>query len=281
MGDAFSVHRFCVLVAVDFGIELVGWAGSAALQTEKFYDLIGALTYWALVIPAYGFAHGGGRILDDAASTRQRVAALMVLLWSLRLGTFLARRAHKYGDRRFDEAKCSPGIFFVFWMVQGLWCLLTPLPGYLLLTQTTKDIVPLGAVEYISWSFWLLGFCIEVVADCQKSAWKDARNTSFIQSGLWRYSQHPNYFGEMLLWVAYCVPCTRALKGWGAKIASMVSPIFVVLLLRYVSGVPLLQKSAMEKYGNDPSFKAYSAGTSLLIPWFPSTINDEEIAPSE
>jgi len=196
----------------------------------------------------------------------------MVLSWSFRLGTFLARRGWKYGDSRFEKVLDKPGWLLVFWAMQGMWCFITPLPLYLCLTQRRADTKPVGITDYASWTGWLLGFIVETVADQQKSAWREAGNKGWIETGLWRYSQHPNYFGEMLLWTSMCISCVNGMEGGGQKLAAIASPAFVVYLLRYVSGVPLLQRANQKRYGADPLYIAYCQRTSLLVPFPPRSV---------
>jgi len=290
--NAYSFQKLREILGVDFGIQLVAWAVASALHTEKFYDATGALTYWSLILRAYAFANrtrsiepsaisnsseSAGKVCNDdsnrsGASTRQKVVAAMVLVWSLRLGTFLGVRGWKYGDSRFDKVKHQPKTFLIFWMVQGFWCFLTPLPAYLLLLRNPTDCAPLGTSDYLAWCGWVVGFLTEATADRQKSAWKAAGNLGFMQSGIWRYSQHPNYFGEILLWVCTTITCCNGLKGQLSKIISLISPAFTSYLLLFVSGVPLLQKAAMKKYGKDAAFLAYRARTSLLLPLPPRTL---------
>lgn len=286
-GSGYAFNQLREIVGIDFAIQFVAWAAASALHTEKFYDATGALTYWSLIIKAYGYASRDKKeITDDAsdtnavarqqnkgrgaeskgASMRQKVVASMVLMWSLRLGSFLGYRGWKYGDSRFEKVKHRPATFLIFWLVQGFWCMLTPLPAYLLLLRRPADDAPLVPSDYAAWAGWLVGFLTEANADRQKSAWKDAGNTGFMHSGIWRYSQHPNYFGEISLWVCLTLTCCNGLRDWTAKLASCVSPVFTSYLLLFVSGMPLLQKAAMKKYGKDPAFLAYRANTSLLIP---------------
>lgn len=268
------------IAATDMAIQVAGWAVSSSLHTEKFYDATGAFTYWTVMLKAYSYANRSNKSVTDGsasadgspanstggASVRQKVVTSMVLAWSLRLGLFLAVRGWKYGDSRFDKVKHQPKNFLAFWLVQGFWCLLTPLPAYLLLSKKSRDTAPLGLTDYASWFGWVVGFVTETIADYQKSAFKETGNTGFMQSGIWKYSQHPNYFGEMLLWMSLCVTCNNGIDSWVAKLASLSSPSFVSYLLMCVSGVPLLQKAAMKKYGKDAAFLAYRASTSLLVP---------------
>lgn len=256
------------LAAIDFGLNLVGWAAAATLQTEKFYDVTGSLTYWILILRARGMAAGTAG--EAGMSVRQQICSLCVLAWAARLGSMLVQRAHKYGDRRFDKVKTDPKKFLLYWTVQAVWCYITALPVYMTLSQERRDTRPLGWTDYASWLGWLAGMTLEIVADRQKSAFKDAGNTGFISTGLWKYSQHPNYFGEMFLWASLSLSC---LNSFGdavvPKLVALGSPAFVFYMLRYVSGVPLLQKMSLQKFGKDAAYNAYRARTSLLVPWFP------------
>lgn len=277
------MSKLCDIAATDFAIQIAGWAAASALHTERFYDATGALTYWTVMLKAYSYANRSKQSVTDGgssagnnpstgtggASVRQKVVTSMVLAWSLRLGLFLALRGWKYGDSRFDKVKHQPKKFLIFWLLQGFWCFLTPLPAYLLLAKNSRDTAPLGVTDYAAWLGWAVGFVCETVADYQKSAFKETGNTGFMQSGIWRYSQHPNYFGEMLLWMSLCVTCNNGIDSPVAKLASLASPSFVSYLLLCVSGVPLLQKAALKKYGKDAAFLAYRARTSLLVPMLP------------
>jgi steroid 5-alpha reductase family enzyme len=113
---------------------------------------------------------------------------------------------------------------------------------------------------------WLVGLVIEAAADAQKSAFKakEENRERFITSGLWSYSRHPNYFGEMLVWwglFIYAVPFLQ-----GAAFAVVIGPVFITLLLLFVSGIPLLEQSAEAKYGDDPAYREYRRRTSILVP---------------
>ncbi|KAF6721276.1 hypothetical protein FQA47_007131 [Oryzias melastigma] len=216
----------------DLGIQWAGWALAAAFKTEKFYDLAGSGTFILL-------AHLS-RIWGGANHTRQKVQTGLVTAWGLRLGTFLFLRILKDGhDRRFNNVRESPGTFFVYWTVQAVWVFMTLLPTLML--NSEKRNVPLGARDYIGWTVWGLGFATEAIADQQKWLFKrDPDNAvslnssykfltaetpneqlsfpahlqgKFIQSGLWAYSRHPNYFGEILQWSGLWLSASSVMKG--------------------------------------------------------------------
>jgi steroid 5-alpha reductase family enzyme len=131
----------------------------------------------------------------------------------------------------------------------------------------SRDDAPgLGFWAIAGVSIWLVGLVIEAAADAQKSAFKakEENRERFITSGLWGYSRHPNYFGEMLVWwglFIYAVPFLQ-----GAAFAVVIGPVFITLLLLFVSGIPLLERSAEAKYGDDPAYREYQRRTSILVP---------------
>ncbi|KAM9505411.1 uncharacterized protein ACWYII_047825 [Salvelinus alpinus] len=243
--------------ATDLGIQWAGWAIAAALKTEKFYDLAGSGTF--ILLAHLSRYWGGTRHL------RQNVQTGLVTAWGVRLGTFLFMRILKDGqDRRFNNVRDSPGTFFVYWSVQAVWVFMTLLPTLILNSEQRDE--PLGLRDYLGWGIWGLGFATEAIADQQKWLFKgDPDNAGkFIQSGLWGYSRHPNYLGEILQWSGLFLSASSVMKG--PQYASVLSPLFVWCLLRHVSGIPILEKQATKKWGSDPAFQNYVKNTPLLWP---------------
>ena len=190
--------------------------------------------------------------------------AVLTMLWALRLGGYLFTRIHRIKvDHRFDDKRGDPLKFASFWILQAIAVAVIILP---VAASVASPATPrsFGAFEIVGIVLWIAGFVIEAVADAQKSAFKYAGKPSFIRSGLWRYSRHPNYFGEALLWWALFVYVVPALSG--LLFLSVLGPVFITLLLLYVSGIPLLEKSADEKYGSDPAYVEYKRSTSIFIP---------------
>ncbi|CAE7541346.1 unnamed protein product [Symbiodinium natans] len=213
------------VAAVDVSVQFACFAVAAALQTEKFYDISASLTYVLCVLLSF---RAGGR------STRCKVNSGLVIAWAVRLGSFLLWRVvQDGGDSRFEKVKTQPRKFFVFWAVQALWILLTALPVYL---SNGKPSVTEEALEegyntrrqqreerdgvswrdVLGWSLWGVGFATQVVADVQKRVFQaDPRNRGlWIQTGLWKLSQHPNYFGEICMWWGIFLSCSTTLRGW-------------------------------------------------------------------
>jgi len=245
------------LLAASVGIQWVSWSVAVYFQTEKFYDLVGSLTF----ILVSHLSHNHSLMTD-----RQNIINYMVFGWACRLGTFLFIRVLKEGkDSRFDRVKDDPAVFFKYWTVQGLWVFITLIP--MITLNSTRRNPPIGTRDYLGWGIWVSGFVIEVVADMHKSIFKSNPDNKgkFIQSGLWAVSRHPNYFGEISLWFGIYISCSSVFRG--KQYLTVVSPIMVMLLITRLSGIPLLEKAGLKKWGNDPEYQKYLEDVPVLIPF--------------
>lgn len=252
---SIPVFALCGLVA--FGVNWLAFIPSSVAKTEKYYDLTGSITYTAVTVVAVALSPG----LD----ARAWIAAAMVIVWTGRLGIFLFRRISREGkDSRFDEIKVDPIRFFSAWTIQGLWVLLTAAAALAIITTTDRQ--DLGLLGYVGIVVWLVGFSIEAVADRQKSQFKKdpANEGRFIDSGLWAWSRHPNYFGEITLWTGVALMAIPVLSGW--RWVVLISPVFVTVLLTRISGVPMLEKKAEERWGDDEDYQRYRESTPVLVP---------------
>lgn len=249
------VFALCGLLA--FAVNWLVFIPSSAARTEKFYDLTGSVTYTTVTVVAVA--------LSSDLDARAWIVAAMVIVWTARLGIFLFGRISREGkDSRFDEIKVNPTRFFMAWTIQGLWVLLTAAAALAIITTTERqDLGPLG---YIGIVVWLAGFTIEAVADRQKSNFrKDPSNEGrFISSGLWAWSRHPNYFGEITLWTGIALIAIPVLSGWQWVV--LISPVFVTILLTRISGIPMLEKKADERWGDEDDYKRYKESTPVLVP---------------
>jgi steroid 5-alpha reductase family enzyme len=252
---AFPVFALCGILA--YLINWVVFVPSNRARTEQYYDLTGSITYLSVTAVAVA--------LSEDLDARAVIAAAMVGIWALRLGTFLFRRVRRDGrDGRFDEIKTDPLRFFMTWTLQGLWVLLTV--GCALAIITGVERRPIGWVGILGILVWVLGFGFEVVADRQKSAFRrdPANHGRFISSGLWAWSRHPNYFGEITLWTGIAVMALPVLSGW--RWVTLISPLFVYLLITRVSGVPMLEARAEKRWGGEEEYKRYVRSTPVLFP---------------
>jgi len=251
------VPVFALSVALVCLIQWLAFIPAFLLQTEKFYDLTGSLTYISVITAAGVFSPGiGGRAL---------LLWALVVIWALRLGTFLFGRIRKAGkDDRFDEIKPSFIRFLNVWTIQALWVTFTMAAALVAITTATRK--GLDAFALVGFLVWAFGFAFEVVADAQKSRFNanPANHGRFIQTGLWSRSRHPNYFGEITLWVGVAIIALPVLHSW--QWVALISPVFVALLITRVSGVPLLEKKADKKWGGQADYEAYKKRTPVLIP---------------
>jgi len=255
--SVYGVPIFALGVALAFLIQWLAFIPAYVLQSERFYDLTGSITYISVTTMAV--------LLNPLVRNRAVLLLAIVLVWATRLGTYLFFRIMKSGkDERFDELKPSFLRFLQTWTLQGLWVTFTVAAA--LAAITTRARAPLGWFALVGFLIWAFGFGIEVVADAQKNAFKSdpANKGDFIHTGLWSWSRHPNYFGEITLWVGVAVIALPVLRGW--QWATLISPVFVTLLITQVSGVPMLEKRADEKWGGQEDYEAYKERTPVLIP---------------
>ncbi|MBL6689761.1 MAG: DUF1295 domain-containing protein [Pseudomonadales bacterium] len=247
---------FALCCAAAFLIQWMMFVPAWVYQTEHYFDLTGSLTYISLALIALLFGQGDPRSLLIGA---------LVIIWAGRLGAFLFLRIRAAGeDRRFRSIKTDFLQFLMTWTLQGAWVSITMGAG--LAAMTTANEVPLGLFAFLGLLLWVAGFAIEVVADSQKSRFKadPANQDSFIDVGLWRWSRHPNYFGEIVLWIGITMIAFPVLQGW--QYATLISPIFVIVLLTKISGVRMLEHRSDKKWGNDPAYQAYKSDTPVLVP---------------
>lgn len=234
-------------------------------RSEQLYDASGSLTHIALIMTAL--------TADQHRCARQLVLSMFAVIWCTRLGTFLFNRiAQDSKDSRFTALKNNFWTFSIPWNLQVLWVFLLQLP--ILVANTAASQPAVGALDSLGWALWCVGFLVEAVADGQKFAFRGVPSNKgrFITSGLWRYSRHPNYFGEILMWLGICTSCSSCLSGW--RWLAWLSPAFNALLLLFVSGVPMLEKAGEAKWGSEPDYRHYMDNTSCIVPWFPAPLRE-------
>lgn len=257
LSRATELERYATIF---MGIQWVGALGYAVpMKDEKYLDITGSLTFASMSLLAY--------YESGVTSWRGALFTAFVWFWCIRLGTFLYLRIQAAGDdTRFEEIGENRLRFFSLWNIQGLWVFLTLQPVLLSLKHSTNN-PQVDVLDIVGTALWIVGYVLEVVADYQKTKFRaDKRNHGkFIQSGLWSYSRHPNYFGEMLMLGAFLV-AVHGLPTLGLRIAAAVCPVFVTFLLTTVSGIPLLEKQGQERWGKLPAYQDYVVGTSVFVP---------------
>ncbi len=259
-GQIFNgIPIFALCVGFAFLINWLAFIPANILQTEHFFDLTGSLTYISVILIAL--------LLSGMDNQRSILLASLVIIWAVRLGTFLFSRIKKRGkDDRFDKIKPNFLRFFNIWTIQALWVTLTSAPAVIAITSNQQK--ELGIFAIVGFLLWLIGFLFEVVADRQKSQFRNdpSNRDRFISTGLWSKSRHPNYFGEIVLWIGVLIIAIPVLQGW--QWVALISPIFVILLLTRISGIPGLEAKANKKWGGQADYEAYKSSTPVLIPKF-------------
>jgi steroid 5-alpha reductase family enzyme len=258
---AYFTNSSIVLNAVilAFLIQWVAYIPAYLFQTEKFYDLTGSLTYLTVIWFVY-FSSGQ----TNEFNTQSLLVTVLISLWAVRLGSFLFSRIHKDGeDKRFRTIKTSASQFFMTWTLQGMWVSICSMCAITAISSS-DGIIP-NNLFYIGFALFIIGFSIEIIADRQKTAFRsiEENKDKFITSGLWSKSQHPNYFGEILLWSAVAVMSFSSLSG--TQYLTMISPIFTYILLVYISGVRMLDDMGNKKWGHLEEYKAYKKNTPILL----------------
>ncbi|MFX0151095.1 MAG: DUF1295 domain-containing protein [Candidatus Hodarchaeota archaeon] len=252
-----GIPLFALGVAIAFIIQWIAFIPAYAKNTEKFFDLTGSLTYITVITLSV--------VMSPEIDIRSILLMILVMIWAIRLGTFLFRRIMKEGeDKRFKEIKESGSSFLLTWTLQGLWVSFTLAAALAAITVEQK--VEFGFIGLIGLIIWIIGFGFEAIADYQKSRFRSIPENKgkFINTGLWSISRHPNYFGEILLWIGIAIIALPTLQGW--RWVTLISPVFVTLLLTKVSGIPLLERHADEKWGDQSDYEEYKKKTPVLIP---------------
>ena len=255
------VIYYCI--AISYLIHWIVFIPSYLQKTEKFYDFTGMIAYLSII----GFALYQKKQILGSIDFDSMLVGILISVWTLRLGMFLFYRVFKVGeDDRFEAVKTSASRFFIWFTVSGLWVSLTSIAAMNILTTKIEHnnyyFVYLGALV------WLFGFLFEVISDYQKMKFKNIpdNKNKFIDTGLWSLSRHPNYFGEIILWIGIFIITLPSISG--IDYITIISPIFVYFLLNKISGINLLEIKAQKRWGELESYKEYRSKTPQLIPKF-------------
>jgi steroid 5-alpha reductase family enzyme len=242
---------------ISFAIQAFFFAFAATLKTDKVTDLSYGLTF--IVLAIFWLIRN-----DVAIDSLKILVAVLVILWGVRIAGYLLFRIIKTGtDDRFDDRRDDVIAFAKFWILQGtaVWAIM--IPAVYMLSRTEELAITGYAI--VGSIVMLVGLVIETVADQQMYRFKFHKDSKgkWIDKGLWHYSRHPNYFGEMIVWWGIFIIGFPIYEGLGWL--TIIGPIFITVLLRYVSGVPLLEKKAEKRWGDNPNYIKYRESTNLLI----------------
>ena len=257
----WGLPLFMLIIIAAYAIQWIVFIIAYLQKSERFFDLTGSLTYITLATAAV--------LLIPNIDRRAVLLLVVVVIWATRLGTFLFGRVLKQGkDDRFDAIKISFTSFLLTWTLQGLWVTFTAAAAFAAITSANQR--ELGWPALVGFLVWAFGYFFELVADSQKNAFRGNPDNkdAFISSGIWAWSRHPNYFGEIVLWLGVAIIALPVLRGWA--LVTLISPLWVIIQLTLISGVPMLEKKADQKWGGQEDYEAYKANTPVLIPRPPS-----------
>ena len=256
MNTSSIVSQLTVALVVSLGINLSMFLIAFWRKSDKLTDISYAATFATIAIWSFATSN---------QTWYHALLLLMVLVWAVRLGGFLLYRVIKKGkDARFDGMRESFTKFGKFWLAQAItvWVMMIP-SVFAFNAEPSYDWLAITGVI-----IWAIGLVCETVADLQKLAFNNnpANKNKWIDTGIWHYSRHPNYFGEILVWVGVYLFTLASLPLLPA-IIGLVSPAFIIILLLFISGIPILEKSADERWGKDAKYQDYKKRTSILIPF--------------
>ena len=255
----FPITYFCIMIS--FFIHWLIFIPSAINKNEKYYDFTGMIAYLSIILFTVYYKYKILGFLDFDSI----IISILITAWTLRLGLFLFYRVVKVGeDKRFKDVKTSPSKFFIWFTVSGLWVILTSLPAINLLSSEIKHNNYL--IVYVGIFIWLFGFIFEVIADYQKMQFKNKieNKDKFISTGLWSISRHPNYFGEIIIWIGIFIITIPSIEGM--EYLTIISPLFIYFLLTKVSGINLLESKAEIKWLDNIEYQNYKKSTPRLFP---------------
>lgn len=252
MGEAM------VTAAITIAILMVAtWVVSVLIKNASIVDIV-----WGLGFVAVSWVLSW-RV--DGDSGRQTLLAVMVGVWGLRLGGYLAKRNIGHGEdfryvlmRRRWGAKFPVVSLLTVFTLQGVLMWVVSLPVQFGSGDATPGVGPLAVIGIV---VWVVGFAFEVIGDAQLARFKSdpANKGQVMDKGLWRYTRHPNYFGDALLWWGIGIVGAET----GSGVIGLVGPVAMTVLLTRVSGVPMLEHSMAKRR---PGYTEYVARTSAFIP---------------
>jgi steroid 5-alpha reductase family enzyme len=253
---------FLVGLAISSLLMAVVWVIAVRIRNAGIVDIAWSLGFIPLAL-LY-------RIFGDGEPARQNLITLMVLLWSARLGSHLWKRVmghHPEEDGRYRELRAAVAgheNFFFFWFFQAQALLLAVLSLPILLADFDPR-VSLGFSDVLGFVMWLVALVGESLADRQLSAFKadPANKGKVCSAGLWRYSRHPNYFFEWLIWVSFFFFALPAPWGW----TTILCPALMLYFLLRVTGIPYTEEQSLRSRGL--AYRQYQRSTSAFVPWFP------------
>ncbi len=237
---------------ISIAVNIFFFIFAAKFKTDKVTDLSYGLSFIAVILATL-LVSGNFTLVNIVVSS-------MICLWAIRLAGFLFMRINKMKrDKRFDGIRENFWSFLKFWVLQALSVGIIILPAVLIIPKNENSLTVLS---FIGLGLWIFGLVLEAVADQQKFNFKNKPENEgrFITTGVWKYSRHPNYLGEIMCWWGVFIFCISFLSG--VELLSTISPLYITLLLLFVTGIPTIEN----KYRDNDEYKRYAEKTGVLLP---------------
>ncbi len=249
------VYIFTITILI---LNTLSFMHSHFSKSDIFFDLIGSISFISIGVTSL--------LLIPDVDANQILIFFLLIFWALRLGPFLfIRRLSAGPDERLSEYFKSPFSLYFIWTMNSLWVFLTSLSMIVIFSSSEDN--EFGLMQWLGLLIWVFGFLIEVVSDTQKNKFNKKNKGAFIDVGLWKYIRHPNYLGEIIIWFGVFVISINYINSI-FTILSILSPIFVFVLLRFLTGVPQLEQRGEEKWGQQGKYLNYKKRTGILLPKF-------------
>lgn len=235
--------------------------------SDKFYDLTGALSFISVTI--YSLIKNFNNLTKDAI-----LMATMGIVWAFRIGYYLFFRTLSNGlDSRFEMFRNKPLLMYYPFFLQFLWTSSLLLPSLAVIYNDKNKVnKEMKSLKYLGYILWIIGFITEITADFQKKIFIDKGlklTQGFISSGLWAYSRHPNYLGEITLWLGMALIAFAKLKN----LLVFIAPVITFILLNFVSGINLIEKKTYDRLKNNKKYLKYLEEVPKLFPNFNEIIS--------
>uniref|UniRef100_T1JI56 Uncharacterized protein n=1 Tax=Strigamia maritima TaxID=126957 RepID=T1JI56_STRMM len=262
--------HFAITAIVIGSLQFIFFIIAAVFQFDKLTDFASGGNFIIVAILTF--------ILAQSYSRRQLLVTTFICIWGIRLSCYLVYRVMKVGREKSFRRRSSNIIrYAIFWTFQAFWVFVVSLPVVYINSplnaepnQALNIKKTMTPFDVVGTTVFLLGFLCETIADMQKNNFKDdpANQGKWCDVGLWGWSRHPNYFGEVSVWWGIFIIAVNVLEG--IEWVAVVGPSFITLIILFLSGIPILEKISDDRYRGNTSYHIYKECTSPFIPCPPN-----------